>query len=93
MYDRVTPGLQKKPQWTHSTLIAARTGATPRNNRTSAAHAGGEIRKLDGREFVVLSGRHHPVKAYEILDICLRNASAADFACILAGRGSLRHQG
>jgi hypothetical protein len=57
------------------------------------AHAGGEIRKLDGREFVVLSGRHHPVKAYEILDICLRTASAADFACILAGRGALQHQG
>jgi hypothetical protein len=55
--------------------------------------AGGEIRQIDGRQFVSLSNsRHRLLAAYEILGSSLRAAHDDDFAHIRDGRGRIQHQ-
>jgi hypothetical protein len=56
--------------------------------------AGGEIREIDGRQFVTLANRgHHVLAAYELLGSHLRVAHDDDVAHLRDGHGRIWHQG
>ena len=62
-----------------------------RQGDTSAA--GGEIRQIDGRQFVSLSNSHHRLlAAYEVLHLSLRVAHDDDLDAIRHGHGRIQHQ-
>ena len=53
----------------------------------------GEIRQIDGRQFVSLSNSHHRLlAAYEVLHLSLRVAHDDDLDAIRHGHGRIQHQ-
>jgi hypothetical protein len=72
---------------------ASRTRYAHERPQRDYSIAGGEIRQIDGRQFVSLSNsRHRLLAAYEILGSSLRAAHDDDFAHIRDGRGRIQHQ-